>query len=274
MTQQEGRARAALAHYTTLQGFMGIVSSQTVWASHVSFLNDQREMVHALDDAIELLTVLAGQEEYRVWAEDLEAVAKRLRDVDSLPPTYVACFCEDPDLLSQWRGYGDNTQGIALEFPRGYLRPYFPGTRMERVIYTGDETVEKLLPLLTDEFFFLQDVEKAFGLEPGERESMIFRTICGLLPRFKHRGFEEEREWRFFVQGAMVPDEVEFRVRNSHLVPYVKLKTKQKRRLPLSRVVIGPGANFDVTERSVRLFLERHGYGRVQIDRSATPYRT
>ena len=41
----------ALSHYTTLQGFMGIVEKKEIWASNVIFLNDQQELLYGLNAA-------------------------------------------------------------------------------------------------------------------------------------------------------------------------------------------------------------------------------
>jgi hypothetical protein len=36
-----------LWHYTSYQGFQGIISSKNIWASECRFLNDRKEFVHA-----------------------------------------------------------------------------------------------------------------------------------------------------------------------------------------------------------------------------------
>ncbi len=38
-----------LYHYTTQEGFLGIIKNKEIWASHTQYLNDQKEYVHAID---------------------------------------------------------------------------------------------------------------------------------------------------------------------------------------------------------------------------------
>jgi hypothetical protein len=40
---------APLYHYTDQNGFMGIIESTNIWATHTQYLNDWREYSHAVD---------------------------------------------------------------------------------------------------------------------------------------------------------------------------------------------------------------------------------
>lgn len=40
---------ATLHHYTGVRGFRGIVESQSIWASHIRYLNDSSEYERGLD---------------------------------------------------------------------------------------------------------------------------------------------------------------------------------------------------------------------------------
>jgi hypothetical protein len=44
-----------LYHYTTLDGFVGIIEKQEIWASHVRYMNDSEEVSHGRFLAIEIL---------------------------------------------------------------------------------------------------------------------------------------------------------------------------------------------------------------------------
>jgi hypothetical protein len=113
-----------LYHYTTAAGLMGILNSHRLWATNARFLNDPTEIRYALKvvsdtmreneqpykealKAEPTLTVpdiaaaLSGRKIPRIesWAKDLLEVFDHQREV------YVTSFCEQGDLLSQWRGY-------------------------------------------------------------------------------------------------------------------------------------------------------------------------
>ena len=36
-------------HYTDLNGLLGIVGSNSLWATHFSFLNDSNELIHGMN---------------------------------------------------------------------------------------------------------------------------------------------------------------------------------------------------------------------------------
>jgi len=44
-----------LYHYTTLQGVLGIIQSQCLWATHYKFLNDSSEIIRFHQELIEIL---------------------------------------------------------------------------------------------------------------------------------------------------------------------------------------------------------------------------
>ncbi len=57
---------------------------------------------------------------------------------------YVACFSENPDVLSQWRGYADDGRGCCIGFSKEQIEEYclsHPNVlRLEKVTYlTGEE---------------------------------------------------------------------------------------------------------------------------------------
>jgi hypothetical protein len=100
---------------------VGILESSSLRLSHVSYLNDRSEMVYAK----ELIAYVVRQR--REAAQD-DRIERFLRDVESLIAgmfegidLYVSCFCEDGDLLSQWRGYSRGAGMYAIGFASGSL---------------------------------------------------------------------------------------------------------------------------------------------------------
>jgi hypothetical protein len=112
-----------LFHYTTAAGLLGILSSSTLWATDLRFLNDAQEALYARDLFMEMIwgadpatqpghplhdnAKAFGETfvEYRKWV---------VKDLNSPKfPVYVTCFCESGDLLSQWRAYGTD-HGYAI----------------------------------------------------------------------------------------------------------------------------------------------------------------
>ena len=106
-------------------------------------------------------------------------------------------------------------------------------------------------------------------MDEDEKRGTVYNVFSELIPRFKHSGFEDEREWRLVVQHEKVRSTVSFRANRNVLVPYINLGTSP---LPLKYIRVGPGANLDLTERSIAVFLKAKGYA-VPVKRSRVPFR-
>jgi hypothetical protein len=263
-----------LTHYTTIQGFMGIVDSKGFWASNASFLNDRKELVHGLEGAERALFKLKGLLDPSL-RRLLSTVIQEIKD-GLLPATYVTCFCARDDLLSQWRGYGGSEQGISIQFSREALerRLTRQKARLTKVIYSDLSTETKVRTALAEEMKDLLDWEKVLGGQSeDERKNSVFDIVSKLLPRFKHLGFQDEREWRFVVQRPVAASDLLFRPKGSVIAPYIVLNSGRLK-LPMQSVTIGPGREMELTQASVRLFLDQRGYEHVPVKVSRVPFRS
>jgi hypothetical protein len=188
--------------------------------------------------------------------------------------TYIACFSEERDLLSQWRAYANNGDGIALGFDLGACDPimgkglhdpslmqvFYDERRMKRI---ANRIVGKSAKLL-DQFLFHHrtNASKAEQLTVG-----AMRVACAIFSAmFKHKTFGEEKEWRLLSLSRTAPDEttsLSFRASRFGLAPYVTIPLRNKgvRGRPgafvLKEMIVGPRSNFDLTERSLNLLLAR-----------------
>ena len=131
----------SLFHYTTASGLIGIVSSNSLWATHARFLNDTAEcqlLSHQLIPQIEseFRALLPKLMERGAFTPDVMELAKGngLRHeserattaiqnaIDGASPIHITSFCRhradsaecEHGLLSQWRGYAQG--GFAIEF--------------------------------------------------------------------------------------------------------------------------------------------------------------
>jgi hypothetical protein len=129
----------SLFHYTTAEGLTGILSTQTLYATHADFLNDSSEcrtIKKVLGPMFEnelrtLLPIIAARGIFSqnalgypdFYAEGSNAIFEAfLRDTNRATPFFVTSFCEHKKgsseyinrLLSQWRAYGKRG-GFAIE---------------------------------------------------------------------------------------------------------------------------------------------------------------
>jgi len=264
-------------HYTDLKGLQGIVENHDLWLTNSRYSNDDEELMHGYRIVREVINTELASTPDDLFKDYLRQV---LAILESPAPegVYICCFCQDGDLLSQWRGYGSNGTGVSLAFlasgfsyvtgpdspPRGLVRLWrvFYSTATQQNIIRQALYFGNAQPLPT----------------PAERARMAADAILFFIPTFKNEDFEEEKEIRLiFTPEAGFAEQPKFRISRGMLVPYYSLKeisgTSTPPTLPIDRVRIGPSMNKNVNAGSVRMMLNKAGYPAVGVDVSNTPYR-
>ncbi|MFM2415424.1 MAG: hypothetical protein RL385_147 [Pseudomonadota bacterium] len=276
-----------LYHYTDVRGLIGILQHGCLWATNSRFLNDASEASYALDlleRAIDECLERTSNEAAHKLLEPFKG-----RWVTNGYSFYVACFCQDGDLLNQWRVYAPN-DGFSLRFDTAELlrgqdeanpRHYFS---LMRVVYDEDEQralLDELLGLAVKyaETHFPNpgDVDRA---DKSLRNS-FHQPLMRLLLAFKHPAFNVEQEWRL-VSGIGGPmSDTKFRAGRYGLTPYIEfscpvLERQQgqpRNKLPISQVRVGPNANGDLAGHATCGLLQSLGYGDVSVEGSLLPVR-
>jgi len=273
-----------LYHYTDQNGLLGIIKKNEIWATHHQCLNDTQEFLHAkglIRGEIDRLCESANSD-IRSLLEAMRTTldGKGNEDVN----LYIASFSEDGDSLPQWRAYGGQTAGFALGFWGGRL--VLPERfRMRRCIYNPEKQSEVVQHIVT------AVVERTLNLMPAVGTSNARLTagmgLCLELHRFalifKHKKFEEEKEWRVVSPVLMdlkpayqVEEKInlDFRQGKSMLIPYQRVPLKDaKNSFPLHEVVVGPNPNPEQSLRSVRSLLNSQGLVAAKVRSSEIPYR-
>lgn len=208
-----------LYHYTTSDGFIGIVDSGSIWATNYHYLNDSLEyryffgLVKAAVDRINGKKSV-GTSEGEYFKSDYL--------FDGAEFVFISSFSENPDQLSQWRGYAEG--GYSVGFPRSVFKSLNSngGLFLAKCIYcekTATEVAEKLAEYFCCEFSKEKDQNRQTRL----RNSFV-RLTARLAPFFKHKAFEEEAEWRIFsLKGPDDHKDVFRRSSSTGLVSYIKV---------------------------------------------------
>jgi hypothetical protein len=266
-------------HYTTGVGLKGIVEEKALWATDVRFLNDATELVVATTILRNQLKDLPMPEPD--WFEENDegqqvpmwegmvgpAAAEFLEEVEQYFRCYVSCFCEQDDLLSQWRAYGAGGYSLAFQTDKFDLerRDYDTARRLMRVEYNHDAVVNQLAALAA----------QLHAHRTAHSSIEAYHQVLWLLPELasvKGAAFSEENEWRLvvteMVHGALL--EPNFRPSQFGLVPYVEIPIPEG---SLRQVRVGPGANQDLRVKGAQEFLHRHRLDDVDVALSAAPFR-
>jgi DUF2971 family protein len=255
--------RAELFHYTPPEGFIGIISKRSLWASDMLSLSDASEVSYP-----QQVIVGAAENSNNIPGKCRERFNKQLTEyMFRMDAPYVACFCENSDLLSQWRGYSASGMGFAVGFGVPWLRSLKEnGFRLQRVIYDRGQQMSLVLD-------FLRRVEEIIleGAFSEDDEVMIWQRAAAMLSTwvvmFKHPSFQEESEWRIVSEierrtSVLTPA---FRLSGQRIVPYVEIGIPSDMKMEtvggtaITRVVRGP--YFKGTDaRGARFMLAQRGF--------------
>jgi len=262
-----------LYHYTDLNGFLGIFKTKSLWASNAFFLNDSSEISYGINLSQDLFSKFYQS----LKSEHVKEILKCFYDDYSgfvlSSNLFLVSFCENGDLLSQWRGYAPNSDGISLRFNLNVIRT-LPQIHLYKVVYNKDEqlkTINFLFELLEDLMDYLERTKTKSFLHYLNYWITIFTTI---ILTFKDNSFSEEKEWRLIYNYDTIENNkvIEYRMKNNYILPYIKIEKLNLINL-ISGILIGPSSNNQIISKSIEYFLRENKYNYIAVDNSKIPYR-
>ena len=282
-----------LHHYTDAQGLLGMIRTQRLWATNIRFMNDPTEVAYAAG-----LVRRSVQEHGARYSKPLVKNVARATDellnlYENEDDKYICCFCEDGDLLSQWRGYGAVGGGYSLGFlaSRLGLTAYrtleTPEPVLRRVVYDAKQQRRIIGRWLSAvfEWEMLRRRRNRKGPPQIEFDDLAWNRLNWFISEclycFKDPAYTEEREWRVAQYGRNVrgerPVKTEFRASRGRIVEYAELSLAtthdgQESKLPIKVIRYGPTLDPNATERALRLLCEAKEHSPVSIVRSGVPF--
>ncbi|UFN49134.1 DUF2971 domain-containing protein [Roseomonas sp. OT10] len=279
-----------LWHYTSGEGLIGIVQSGSLFSTHISCLNDSAELNYASNLLLQSLKMRASQHYPQSPKSVLHTVIDTPSKVSSsiISPFFVACFTENGDDLSQWRGYGGGEGGYAIGFEPSWLLQGF--LHDPKVIYKMSYDHEQHRHLadrvaLHTETYFQNGLDIRPGVSPRDWAEAFLpiwvNAITQLGPVVKHPSFYGENEWRF-VHRLRSEDrsQLVFRQRRSMMARHFPLRfpppdQRECNILPINHIRVGPSRHKEVSLISVQDLLLSSGYeDRVTVDMSPIPFQS
>jgi hypothetical protein len=217
-TEKYYNVKPLLAHYTSVQNLESILKSDEVWLSNPLFMNDLEEVRFGVNHGSEVVQTSESLRDalgndirrnifYYFFNKNLDEYGE-----EKVLDLYVMCLSEhDPDnvdgRLSMWRGYGSNGNGVALVFDTGSITPVIPNPLALAKVQYG--TVEQRRGWLVGKVNELAEFLKS-NLVPDDYLHIVAEHLFHRITLFavfaKHRGFEEEREWRLVYLQDRDPD--------------------------------------------------------------------
>jgi len=276
-------------HYTDLGALSSIVSGHDLWLTNSQYSNDEDESRHGYEVAAEVIgkclrkakRTRPRDQEHIDYVEVLVSLVK----ANPAQGFYICCFCEEDNLLSQWRSYGANGTGVSIAFDP-----------MEFIRITGSDMplgLMRLWKVFYDRKQQSKIVQRAIEFtwevrQPQESVEQLARraadAIQFFIPTFKNPDFREERERRLiFTPDPGCPVKPRYRVARGMLIPYYSVRDLAEADtpggratpwpLPIRSLMVGPSAQKGLNVESVKMLLQQNGYETIDIMASATPYR-
>jgi hypothetical protein len=231
-------------HYTTAEGFKGIVESQGLWATSIYHLNDWTEFDYGRDAFRERAKTLLQNEQEANAAAQLLAYLH-----DAHPPLFVCSFsgAEDGDDLAQWRAYSPKG-GYAIGFPIAPLRDHAGRLRFDLLqceYGTGGaqgavEGIAKIMQQIIQMAGGVNGFQSQFPFNDLSKDHLL-AILLKFVAKYKHDAFRAEKEWRL-VHLPEPGEGPKFRMSASVLVPYVAFDLKCDKLWKQAQIVVSPGS--------------------------------
>ena len=280
-----------LYHYTDAQGLLGMLKTKRIWATNSRFMNDPTEIEYAARVIRE--TALEFAEDYppALFRSVRQGISNVLETYEKDNDEYIACFCEDGDLLSQWRGYGAAGGGYSLGFEARYLGATeyqdlkAPEPVLRKVVYDYKKQkslVRRFVRLVLDHQRLLgrRSNRKSIEIDYEDEAWNIFNWfVSECLNCFKDPAYAEEREWRMIQYGRNMAAEkfvtTNFRASRNRIVEYVEIDISKSNgelsQLPVRKIRYGPTLDPKVTQQALNLLFSSIKSD-IEIQRSGVPF--
>lgn len=264
---EEPERRPLLAHYTSIEALESIVKSQELWLSNPRYTNDSEELRWVIEEAwarlyrhprlLDVCNAIQSAEAHGTLTAGFGmAVDRFVRE--HLLDTYIFCFSEHEveerdGRLSMWRGYGANGKGVCAVFDLSGLgdvkespfviAPVKYLTTQQRQAWLNSK-IEQVASFLESKVAWTK--AELLGIAVA-----FFHRIRSAALFTKHKGFEEEREWRLVFHSDR--DEAgKFQSMKSYqLGGSTGIAPKLKLKLPELESILGTSVSFKEVIKAV-----------------------
>lgn len=259
-------------HYTGGDGLDGIVRKGLLRATHIAFMNDGSEYIHAVNRLLTQFELIRKRIPNQYTQQLADFIMGRLATTapENYPPMFVCCFTNVEDSYVHWKSYGRQDGGFSIAFDREALEKQLVNTNglLLPVVYDQDEQDQLISEVAA---YILNEGPKQILEAPDPKayaEVWITRVFAMATPYaaiVKAQNFTNENEWRVIFAAQSV-DEVEFMPKPTLYTGYVNLPIAE---LPIHSIRVGPGLHQRLNVVSTSAMLHKIKKGHVYVRQSA-----
>lgn len=276
-------------HYCSIETFFSIITTKKLWLTYSNNTNDYLEN-RWID------TYINGYVRQNLNDTNKDLFQKVLLNYQiNKIPTFICCFSEDGDMLSQWRAYANDGLGVSIGFNVKYfmeshnIRYGFPyataainksrSISLNKIIYDKATQKQKVEEIFSN----LSDINDTYY-------DSVALPLAKLAYIFKSPSFYEEKEWRIIHTPLLFGDRTSkvtsskgmivgsisdccFRYTSSTISPYFTLPIYEKENNvhPINEIIIGPKSKLE--RDCLMMFLEENKFWGISVKNSEIPYR-
>jgi Protein of unknown function (DUF2971) len=283
-------SEGVLYHYCSTPTFLSIVQTGKLRFSDINMMNDINESGYGyglFESAANALLELAAQKPALEGLDTafLDNVDDYLSPKQLISHPVIACFSKEPDVLSQWRGYADDSKGWAIGFDAQAIAA-MPVTLLD-VLYDRNQQIIEVRNFLAAMYIVWREKAGEFADAVGKDAALL----SSFLLAYKHPSFREEQEvralhelrvaiaddgWELVDEGGTANgkqsegETVQFRAVGNAITAYVDIPLPRHDRV-IKELWYGP-SNHNGPGNALYP-LTQHGHKSVVLHRSASSYR-
>jgi hypothetical protein len=288
-----------LAHYTSIGTLERIAQTGEIWFSNPLYMNDVDELRYGMNLGLHAVRSHAGLREacppahYNALLDAFDELFTTF-DGDSAFDVYVFSCSEhdeeigDDGLLSMWRGYGGDGNGVAIVFDMATLLLARSPLLVRQVQYLSYEASEAWMEQKLQHFALALQRLGGPVSQMKTAAAALFERIKLFALFTKHRGFHEEREWRIVYlrehdHDGVFTQQLHYAIGSRGIEPRLRFSTDAlggqevapRLQEMVRRIILGPVLATPLALRSVVRMLELYQPAWTdRVARSSTPYRS
>lgn len=257
-----------LIHFTSPQGFFGVIEKRQLWCTDVGFVNDDREGDHGLS-VVKL--VLNRKSVYRPFKEFIGSLDS-LFGMKKQWTGYIFCFCSAGEQAYMWQDYAEGGTGCALVFHYDAL---FSGTNggnsyaLFRMLYDQEAQTHQVEQTLDHAIQLGREMDISGRESRSSYWNEVMFSLLTCAVRFKDPIWRHEQEVRLWVAGGSQVTPFEAFGKPRVIVEFEASSLK--------RVIKGHAAGEELSTEKITDLLRHHSFEMVPVVkrlRSGSPLPT
>lgn len=268
-------------HYCNISTALSVLKTREIWMTSIRNLNDSNETVGVYKLFFsELEKYDAGKNLFRGlldFARQPGAIELYENPLGAYPE-YVACFCKNPDSVSQWIAYADNGHGVAIGFDEAAFNQldYADGIDYRAISYVTEEEIAASVPAIY-EYLAHNRSDNAMTMMDMAMAKIKEQYAIGRDHKTFH--YQSECEKRVIYnyptpvtglpQGWVVKD-IDAYAKKNMINTYVPLGFPQD---AIKAIVTGPKYESNAYELEIALIALGYDVSKIELRKSTSGYR-